>query len=74
VARTAGTSRRFGFAKFESTAAAAAAREALHGTELHDKPLQLKFAVALDEPDPASGIVPKQRAKLRVGAGCCLCM
>ncbi|PRW58932.1 CUGBP Elav-like family member 5 [Chlorella sorokiniana] len=60
-----GTSRRFGFAKFTSPSAAQAALEALRGTQLHGKELDLKFAVALEEPDPASGVQAKLRARLR---------
>lgn len=65
-----GTSRRFGFAKFVDRASAADALEALRGTELKGKLLDLKFAVALGEPGPASGVQPKLLAKQRVGAGC----
>lgn len=43
--------------------------QALRGFELKGKPLDLKFAVALAEPDPASSSQPQLRAKQRVGAG-----
>lgn len=62
-----GTSRRFGFARFVDRDSAAAALKALRGTELHGKLLDLKFALALGEPDAASGTQLRLRAKQRVG-------
>jgi len=64
----AGTSRRFGFAKFVDRESAQAALDALRGRELHGKQLDLKHAVALEDPEPGNGVLPKQRAKLRVSA------
>ena len=45
-----------------------AALLALKGRLLHGKQVDLKFAVALEEPDPAGEAAPRLRAKLRVGA------
>lgn len=69
--RPAGTSRRFGFAKFVDAATAAAAMEALQGQMLHGKALSLKSAVALGEPEyPIGGGDRKFRiAKQLKGVG-----
>jgi hypothetical protein len=72
VCTAAGTSRRFGFAKFHTQEAAQAALDALRGTLLHGKEMDLKFAVA-DDPDPGNGVLAKSRAKMRVCGYCLQC-
>jgi hypothetical protein len=47
---------------------AVAALVSLKGRLVHGKQVDLKFALALEEPDPAGEVAPRLRAQLRVGA------